>query len=421
VIRVLALSAVALVAASVLGVAALVAAARVSDRPPVFLAVGLAVFLLATALGTRLAARGARATGRRWVLFLGAAGIGIAAFLLGVLLPLRDPQLPPRPVPGLRTWQLPAGSSIAYVHVPARGRTRPTPIVFLHGGPGIPDLRGDSAYFGRLAADGFDVYVYAQVGSGRSSRLADPREYTVARHARDLEAIRRRIGARRLILVAHSWGALIAAVYTAQHPQRVARLAVLSPHPLDPEDGSGGNVLARLGTRDRLSVYSLVAQPRAVLAYTLLQVNPRAAIALVGDEEMDARLDRVYNRSRASLHCDGQAPGPELHGLGFYSYQFPQSAAAPRPPDPRRALPRLATPALVVKGSCDYLSWSSATDYARALARARLVYLRDAGHNVYRDRPEAVFAVLRAFLNGRPLPLHPLSTERRPLDYEGLP
>jgi proline iminopeptidase len=413
--RVVAASAVVLLVASLLGLAALVGAATASDRPAVFLTLGLAVFLLAVAVGTRLVpARGRLA-------FLVVAGIGVAAFALAVLVPLGDAQLPPRPVAELRTWRLPTGSSIAYVHVPARGRTPPTPVVFLHGGPGMPDLRRDSAYFGRLAADGFDVYVYAQVGSGRSSRLGDPRQYTVARHVRDLEAIRRRIGAQRVILAAHSWGALIAAVYTARHAKHVDRLAVLSPHPLDPEDASGGNVLARLGTRDRLYVYSLVARPRALLAYALLQVNPRAAIALVGDEEMDARLDRVYNRSRASLHCDGLAPGPELHGLGFYSYQFPQSAASSRPPDPRRALSRLQTPTLVVKGSCDYLSWSSATDYSRALANSRLVYLRDAGHNVYHDRPEAIFAVLRAFVCGRPLPLNPRSAERRPLDYEGLP
>jgi hypothetical protein len=34
-----------------------------------------------------------------------------------------------------------------------------------------------------------------------------------------------------------------------------------------------------------------------------LQVNPRAAHTFVGDAEMDARNDRVYNHSRPALHC----------------------------------------------------------------------------------------------------------------------
>jgi hypothetical protein len=59
-----------------------------------------------------------------------------------------------------------------------------------------------------------------------------------------------------------------------------------------------------------------------------LQVNPRAAHAFVGDAEMDARNDRVYNHSRPALHCQGRSSGPALHGLGFYANQFPQSAAA---------------------------------------------------------------------------------------------
>ncbi|HJU02622.1 MAG TPA: hypothetical protein VJ966_15620, partial [Actinomycetes bacterium] len=66
---------------------------------------------------------------------------------------------------------------------------------------------------------------------------------------------------------------------------------------------------------------------------------------------------------------------PALHGLGFYAYQYPQSAAARPWADPRPALARLHVPALVVKGSCDYLSWSSGQAYLRALPGSRLAYL----------------------------------------------
>ena len=64
----------------------------------------------------------------------------------------------------------------------------------------------------------------------------------------------------------------------------------------------------------------------------------------------------------------------------------------------------MATPALVIKGSCDYLSWSSGLAYRQALPGARLVYLRRAGHNTYRDQPAAFLAVVRAFLAGRGVP-----------------
>ncbi len=144
-----------------------------------------------------------------------------------------------------------------------------------------------------------------------------------------------------------------------------------------------------------------------LLAYTLLQVSPQAAHALAGDAEMDAAMDRVYNRSRPALHCPSEPAGPALHGLGFYAHQFPQSAASLPWPDPRPRLARLPTPALVIKGGCDYLSWPTTLAYQQALPNAALVYLHHAGHNAYQDQPGAFLATVRAFLTGRPLPIPP--------------
>jgi proline iminopeptidase len=413
------------VAAALVGLAVLVGVASVSARPALFLGAGLLAFLAATAAGIVLATRKLPSQPRQGTRLLAVAAgtlAGMLSFTVTALLPVGDPRLPPAPVSGQRFWELPTGSRIAYVHLPAHGRTRrPTPVVFLHGGPGIADMAGDAAYFGQLTADGFDVWVYDQVGTGRSSRLADPRQYTIDRQVADLEAIRRRIGADRLVLLGHSWGAQVAAGYLAAHPAHVAMVVFSSPGPLAPalDDGSDAEVRSRLTTRQRLDLYRLLVRPRVLLGYTLLQVNPRAARAFVGDAEMDARNDRVYNAGRAGAHCRGASPGPALHGLGFYAYQFPQSAAARPWADPRSQLARLPTPALVIKASCDYLSWATGVDYRQALPNAQLVYLHRAGHNAYQDQPAAFLAVVRAFLTGRPLPIPPQSGSGVPADYEG--
>ena len=57
-----------------------------------------------------------------------------------------------------------------------------------------------------------------------------------------------------------------------------------------------------------------------------------------------------------------------------------------RPPTPAG---RPGHPGPVVKGACDYLSWSSGLAYRQALPNAELVYLRQAGHNAYQDQPAA--------------------------------
>ena len=416
--------ALAVVAAAVAGVLALVGAAAASAQPAVFLGAGLAVLVAATVAGIALVTRklpDRRRRRTRLVAIVVGVLAGVAAFWATALVPVGDPQLPPAPVAGQRYWELPTGSRIAYVRLPAQGTPRPAPVVFLHGGSGVADMAGDAAYFGQLTADGFDVWVYDQVGTGRSSRLGDPRGYTIARGVADLEAIRQRIGADRMVLLGHSWGAQVAASYLATHPTHVTRVVFSSPGALAPavDDGSDARVRDRLTRSQQLGLYRLLARPRVLLGYTLLQVNPRAAHAFVGDAEMDARNDRVYNAGRAGAHCRGASPGPALHGLGFYTTQFPQSAAARPWADPRPQLARNPTPALVIKGSCDYLSWASGVHYRQALPNAELVYLHRAGHNAYQDQPAAFLASVRAFLTGRPLPIAPQSGAGVPADYEG--
>jgi proline iminopeptidase len=180
-------------------------------------------------------------------------------------------------------------------------------------------------------------------------------------------------------------------------------------------------MLFRLDARQKLGVYALLLPPRPMLAYALLQVNPEAAHAFAGDAEMDARFDRVYNRTRPALHCEGKPPGPKLHGLGFYAHYYPQSATSPPHAD---FLPDLAgqeTVTLVIKGRCDYLSWSSAREYLEALPDARLLYLDGSGHNAYQDEPERYIAGVRALLLGLPSPERPYEGNRPPDDFEGPP
>ena len=136
---------------------------------------------------------------------------------------------------------------------------------------------------------------------------------------------------------------------------------------------------------------------------------------------MDARFDRVYNRTRPACHCRGDPPGPRLHGLGFYAHYYPQSATSPSHAD---FLPNLAgqdIPTLVIKGRCDYLSWSSTREYLEALPHARLLYMQEAGHNAYQDEPERYMAGVRAFLLGRLLPEGQYEGNRPPEGYAGPP
>lgn len=404
-----------------LGLVALVAAAARSRMPTLFLGAGLVAFLLSSGLGLVVqCARLPTPVGRRRSAARAglAVGLSVLAFVLTALVPMPDSRVPPAPVEGQAFWELPTGSRIAYVHRPAVGAPRAqAPVVFVHGGPGVADMRGDAAYFGQLTTNGYEVYVYDELGTGRSSRLEDPRGYTLERDVADLAAIRAQLGAERLILIGHSYGAVVAAAFLAQHPEAVERAVFSSPAGLVSLEANGsGNLTSRLTLGERLSLYRLLVWPRAMLAYGLAQLNPPAAHAYVDDPEMDARYDRIYARAEPALHCRGAPPGPEPRGLGGYTSVVRRGSW----PALRPALAGLPTPALVVKGACDYLTWTSGVDYLHALPNATLVYLPAAGHHAYQDQPARFLANVREFLAGA-APPDAVAETGPPDDYEGLP
>lgn len=405
------------VATATLGTGAALLTARSTPRPPVFLGAGIAAGAIAAATVASVAARRRPDRTRRTTVAVVAVVVMAGGWLLplpGTARSINDPSINPTAV---QYWQLSTGSRIAFNRIPARGGFHHrSPVVVLHGGPGIPDSPSNRAFWGQLAADGFDVYLYAQVGAGLSSRL-DPEAYSLDRDVADLEQIRVQLHATRLILIGHSYGGVLAAGYLAVHPDHVARLILSSPGPLDPADHSGDHATQRLSATERLRTYALALAPRALLAYLLLQSNPTAAYEYLPDHEADQYNDRILTAADPALHCRGATPTP-VTGSGFYRLQYPQSAAADPQPDLRPDLAKLPTPALLFKGGCDYLSWNAAEDYRRVLRSTKLIYLPGAGHNTYQDQPDTVLAVSRAFLSDRPLPVPTYDATEPPPDYQ---
>ncbi len=96
-------------------------------------------------------------------------------------------------------WNLKTGSKIAYTFIQAKGIKKPYPIIYLHGGPGGYVHSKVIDVLGQLSEDGFDVYLYDQIGSGLSARLEQVNEYTAMRQLNDLEAIVEILKAQKII------------------------------------------------------------------------------------------------------------------------------------------------------------------------------------------------------------------------------
>ncbi len=408
---------VAVIVAVLIGYGAIVGVAVLTAKPALFLAAGLIIFALANAVGISLATKSV-SRGGRITTYVVSTLIVIALAVAGVVPRAHQHQDTARPVAGMRYWDLPTGSRLAYVHLPATGTRRSTPVIVLQGGPGVSDLAGDARYFRPLTNDGFDVYVYDQIGSGHSGRLTDPSNYTLNRDVSDLEAIRHTIGAPTVALVGNSYGALLGSAYMARYGRNVSRAVFASPTDLKPSQFTASTI-NRLSNGELRGLFSRLVRPRTLLAYTLLQVNPQAAHNFAGDAEMDTRFDQIYRQSQAAQHCKSASLGPKLTGLGFYANGYPESAGAKPHADFRTALAKAAAPVMVIKGSCDYLSWSSGIGYLKAFPHSTLEYVHNAGNDLYHDQPETVLGLIRAFLGGRTLPQQPYVGTKKPGDYQG--
>lgn len=392
--------------------AALIGAAGLTALPMVFLSAGW----LAFAVGVHIAAGICLPRRIRWSY----AAVTLAALSIIGSIALSWPASGTEPPPPPETaWvRLPTGSRIAYLKLAATGQPRGVPVIFLHGGPAVADMGGDAVYLKRLTADGYDVYLYDQLGAGHSSRLADPTQYTVARAVADLDAFRRAIGADRVDLLGYSWGGTLAAAYLAAHASHVAKVVFISPGRMVGGRGNLMDLFRRLDPTQILSVLGQALEPRAFLAWTLMQFNPRAAHAFAGDAEMDARFRAIVAATAPALYC--HPPARTTGGdPGFFANAMLLRPTAWGHIDPHVALRQVDTPALIVKGQCDYLSWSSATDYRDTLPHACLIYIPGAGHRIYAERPTIFFAAVEAFLDGKSLPLPIVTVPNPPPGYEG--
>ncbi|MFI9557218.1 alpha/beta fold hydrolase [Nonomuraea endophytica] len=373
----------------------------------------VAAAVLALAAGGMLPAWGAaRLTRRRWPPVV--AGVVIAACAAAsvtVFLPGERAE----PKAAAAYWQLPTGSRLAYHLTKAQGRARPTPVIRLHGGPGTPG-EGQDALDRALSRAGFDVYAYDQLGSGDSPRPAQVSGYTVARQVEDLEAVRRRIGAERVVLVGASWGATLAAEYLARHPGNVAKAVFVSPGALwTPEwdDAEAGQLWDRLTPAQSAQVGALGDNLRFSVWETLMALDPQAAHAFVPDAEVDHLFAELLRVAGGAASCTPGTAELPTKVPGFYANQLIAADQELRP-DPRPALRRSGAPALVLRAECDYKRWPITREYRDTIPGARLVYFKGAGHAIALDRPVEFAATVTAFLTDQALPLPAYTGQQEP-------
>ncbi len=342
---------------------------------------------LARLLASRAGVRKGTASGLAAILAaLPLAGL-LAAVVLSPELPREAPGVDPRgPHHMLKT---PAGSAIAWWSFSPTTMRHQTPVVFLAGGPGTFVRNRDFDVAQGFRDAGFRTIFYDQAGSGASGNLP-VQDYTVARAVADLEALRAASGAEKIVVWGQSWGASLAAAYVRANPDRVAATILDSPGdfpgeplPLDysKTDTDGG---FKPTLRDA-TLFLLISRAPQLAERWQSQDDARAT-----QQARVSRTEFIYGyqckgattRLKRPLSPAGGNLYPQLRLQGSLEQQ------------PKVATPLSVAPALLIRGSCDYLPLGTAARYMKAFPAAERLDVPGRGHAFYGYDDD-----LRAILN----------------------
>ncbi|MBF4465940.1 alpha/beta fold hydrolase [Flavobacterium sp. LC2016-12] len=111
------------------------------------------------------------------------------------------------------------------LYIKTYGNQREKVLIFIHGGPSGNSTLFEGTTAQKLADLGFYVIIYDRRGEGRS---ADPEaKITYAEAFDDLNLIYKKYNLKKATLLAHSFGGLVATLYTEKYPQNVSNLIMV--------------------------------------------------------------------------------------------------------------------------------------------------------------------------------------------------
>ena len=287
--------------------------------------------------------------------------------------------------------RIPAGNTTLYSRAIGRG----LPVIVLHGGPDfdhsylLPDLD-------RLS-DAFRLIYYDQRGRGRSADNVRPQDVTLASDLDDVDRVRQHFGFDKVVLLGHSWGAVLALEYALRHATKVSHLILMNPAPVSASDLAAVRkvYLERLGPE--------MDRQRAILASAAYQagdpeeVAARYRIHFKPSLKRPEDYEKMMVRMRAGFLSQGKNGILKARAVEDQLMRDTWEVAG------YDLLPKLAglrVPTLVIAGDHDFMV-GAAERIAQAIPAAELVTIKDCGHFAFLECADKVHDALEAFFRRR--------------------
>lgn len=271
-------------------------------------------------------------------------------------------------------------------------------IIVLHGGPGN-DYRMLLPL--KELADQYFVVFYDQTGAGLSPRVSADK-LTLKNYLQDLDDIIHHFaGSRKAILIGHSWGAMLAAAYISQNPQKVFRAVLAEPGILSNESFKVFSERVMATPSFDFFVHYFTNQIKSF--------HVKSPDKYAGKDFFYAKALLEYDKPdnpMAGYYCNSQPPRNALPfwrfgGLASESIQQqafdadgkPQMNLAPN-------LKKFRETILLLTGECNQIIGTAFQKkyHVQLFYKVKLQEIKSSGHAMFGEQPQASLQAIRRYL-----------------------
>jgi len=319
---------------------------------------------------------------------------------------LRAPLEPPSQPEEADVWQVEADVELAHFSE-GSGRN----VLVIHGGPGQPFIEPVSGL--SLLAEKYKIHYYAQRGCGASSRPIDrfdsnnmyqnmqtlDQALGVGAQIADIERIRRILGDEKLILIGHSWGGLLASLYTVEFPDHVEAMVLVSPANMlvmpqvEAESDLFASVRAQLPP-EKLTEYDAFMKEYFDFG-GLFQKSEDDLIAM-NQQFGEYYVSILGEPSDADKAANAEVPEQGRPGGWMVWAQY---ISLGRRYDLRPSLADANGPVLVIHGAADLQSEAASYLYVEAFPNAEFAVIDKASHFAFGEQPQEFAGIVMEFLS----------------------
>jgi proline iminopeptidase len=268
------------------------------------------------------------------------------------------------------------------------------PLLLISGGPGFSHSYFHP-YFSALAKSNRVIYLDSY-GRGKSDRAKEPEKYTFNRDVTDIEEIRKALGVKKISVLGHSYGGLVAIAYALRFPESVHKL-ILVDTLFSAEMWQANNdnwnlqirnqfpeVWEKLTTMRNAGVHSCTRE------YQDIEGTIPLGLFYFYDASTADKFMKNLEPQSLDVYCALAGDDADvLIGGDIAKLDF------------RKGLASLQMPVLILSGRFDRLAMPHfSLQFKRYAPQAKFVMFERSGHLPFVEEPEGAFQEMTAFLSG---------------------